>query len=91
VIPARGLVERGRVVAMEQKPPTATIAAANLAHRDGLPFQDTRDFEDADRGFLGRLEPCVVTAADGRVVWDNDSYGFLAGDAPDPGFAIITP
>jgi alkyl sulfatase BDS1-like metallo-beta-lactamase superfamily hydrolase len=68
---------------MEQKPPTATIAAANLAHRDGLPFQDTRDFEDADRGFLGRLEPCVVTAADGRVVWDNDSYGFLAGDAPD--------
>lgn len=68
---------------MEQKPPTAIIAAANLAHRDGLPFQDTRDFEDADRGFLGRLEPCVVTAADGRVVWDNDSYGFLAGDAPD--------
>lgn len=68
---------------MEQKPPTATIAAANLAHRDGLPFQDTRDFEDADRGFLGRLDPCVVTAADGRVVWDNDSYGFLAGDAPD--------
>lgn len=68
---------------MEQKPPTATIAAANLAHRDGLPFQDTRDFEDADRGFLGRLEPCVVTAADGRVVWDNDSYEFLAGDTPD--------
>lgn len=68
---------------MEQKPPTATIAAANLAQRDGLPFEDTRDFEDADRGFLGALEPCVVTAADGRVVWDNDSYGFLAGDAPD--------
>lgn len=68
---------------MEQKPPTATIAAANLAQRDGLPFEDTRDFEDADRGFLGALEPCVVTAADGRVVWDNDSYGFLAGDTPD--------
>ncbi|WNG81739.1 alkyl sulfatase dimerization domain-containing protein [Mycobacterium sp. ITM-2016-00316] len=68
---------------MEQKPPTATIAAANLAQRDGLPFEDTRDFEDADRGFLGALEPCVVTAADGRVVWDNDSYGFLADDAPD--------
>lgn len=28
---------------MEQKPPTATIAAANLAQRDGLPFEDTRD------------------------------------------------
>jgi alkyl sulfatase BDS1-like metallo-beta-lactamase superfamily hydrolase len=24
----------------------------------------------------------VVKAADGRVVWDNDAYGFLDGDAP---------
>ena len=68
---------------MQQKPPTATIAAANHAHREDLPFTDTRDFEDADRGFLGALQPGVVTAADGRVVWDNDSYGFLDGEAPD--------
>lgn len=68
---------------MESKPPSASIVAANRAHHDALPFADTRDFADADRGFLGALEPCVVTAADGKVVWDNDSYGFLAGDAPD--------
>ncbi|MGH3580313.1 MAG: alkyl/aryl-sulfatase [Mycobacterium sp.] len=68
---------------MEQKPATATISSANHEHHDGLPFADTRDFEDADRGFIGALEPCVVTAPDGRVVWDNDSYGFLTGDAPD--------
>ena len=55
--------------------PTATILAS-------LPFDDTADFDAADRGFLGALEPCVVKAADGRVVWDNDIYGFLAGDAP---------
>lgn len=42
---------------MQQKPPTATIAAANHAHREDLPFTDTRDFEDADRGFLGALQP----------------------------------
>jgi len=47
-----------------------------------LPFSDTADFEDADRGFIGALEPCVVTTADGRVAWDNDVYSFLAGDAP---------
>jgi alkyl sulfatase BDS1-like metallo-beta-lactamase superfamily hydrolase len=29
----------------------------------GLPMSDTRDFEDADRGFIGRLEPCVVLEA----------------------------
>lgn len=67
---------------MEQKPPTAVIEAANRAHLTNLPFEDTRDFEDADRGFMGALDPCVVKAADGRVVWDNDAYSFLEGDAP---------
>jgi linear primary-alkylsulfatase len=43
---------------------------------------DTADFEDADRGFIGALTPCVVKTADGRVVWDNDSYAFLSGDSP---------
>ncbi len=58
---------------MEAKAPTAVITTANAEHMKSLPFDDSRDFEDADRGFLGRLEPCVVKAADGRVVWDNDA------------------
>ena len=40
------------------------------------------DFDDADRGFIAAQQPCVIKAADGRVVWDNDVYAFLAGDAP---------
>ena len=67
---------------MEQKPPTAVIEAANRDHLSNLPFSDTADFEDADRGFIGAMEPCVVKAADGKVVWDNDVYSFLSGDAP---------
>ena len=67
---------------MESKPPTAAISAAHSEHGTGLPFDDTRDFVDADRGFIAALEPCVVKAADGRVVWDNDVYSFLTGDAP---------
>ena len=67
---------------MDQKPPTAVIEAAHAEHLDGLPFDDTRDFDDADRGFIAALQPCVVKAADGRVVWDNDVYAFLSGDAP---------
>lgn len=47
-----------------------------------LPFDDTRDFADADRGFIAALKPCVIKAADGRVVWDNDVYSFLTGEAP---------
>jgi len=67
---------------MDQKPPTAVIEAAHADHLTGLPFDDTRDFADADRGFIAALKPCVVKAADGRVVWDNDVYAFLSGDAP---------
>jgi alkyl sulfatase BDS1-like metallo-beta-lactamase superfamily hydrolase len=67
---------------MDQKPPTAAIEAAHADHLAGLPFDDARDFEDAERGFVTALQPCVVKAADGRVVWDNDVYDFLTGDAP---------
>jgi alkyl sulfatase BDS1-like metallo-beta-lactamase superfamily hydrolase len=54
-------------------------------HRDllkDLPFDDTDDFESAARGFVGALEPGVVRDAEGRVVWDNDSYSFLGGEPP---------
>jgi alkyl sulfatase BDS1-like metallo-beta-lactamase superfamily hydrolase len=67
---------------MDQKPPSAVIESAHAEHLDGFPFADTRDFADADRGFIAALKPGVVRATDGRVVWDNDVYGFLTGDAP---------
>lgn len=67
---------------MDHKAPTSVIESLNRGYVAALPFDDTRDFEDADRGFIGALQPCVITAADGRVVWDNDAYGFLNGDAP---------
>jgi alkyl sulfatase BDS1-like metallo-beta-lactamase superfamily hydrolase len=60
-----------------------SVRAANAAVRAALPFADAQDFEDARRGFLGRLDPCIIRAADGRVVWDNESYRvFLQGEAP---------
>ncbi|WP_338695487.1 alkyl sulfatase dimerization domain-containing protein [Streptomyces sp. Q6] len=40
------------------------------------------DFADADRGFIAALTPGVVRNAAGKVVWDNDAYDFLKGDAP---------
>ncbi|OBJ05879.1 alkyl/aryl-sulfatase [Mycobacterium sp. 1465703.0] len=65
---------------VDHKPPSPMIESA---HRDHvLPFHDEADFADADRGFIAALSPCVIKAADGRVVWDNDAYSFL--DAPAP-------
>ncbi|MCV6962527.1 MBL fold metallo-hydrolase [Mycobacterium intermedium] len=65
---------------VNHKPPTAAIESAH--GQCALPFDDTRDFDDADRGFIASLSPCVIKAADGRVVWDNDVYAFLDGPAP---------
>ena len=67
---------------MEPKPATAAVHAANRELSETLPFSDRADFVDADRGFMAALDPGVVRASDGRVVWDNDSYAFLSGDAP---------
>nr|WP_197514555.1 alkyl sulfatase dimerization domain-containing protein [Mycobacterium sp. E342] len=65
---------------VERTPPTAVIEAAHRAH--ALPLDDDADFHSADRGFIAALSPCVIKAADGRVVWDNDAYSFLGGPAP---------
>jgi alkyl sulfatase BDS1-like metallo-beta-lactamase superfamily hydrolase len=46
-------------------------------------FNDRDDFVDAERGFIAAMDPCIVKAEDGRVVWDNDVYAFLDRDCPD--------
>jgi alkyl sulfatase BDS1-like metallo-beta-lactamase superfamily hydrolase len=62
------------------KPPSAVIRSAHSELV--LPFHDRSDFDNTDRGFIAALSPCIVKAADGRVVWDNDVYAFLDGPAP---------
>ncbi len=52
-------------------------------------FDDRTDFEDADRGFVGKLDPGIVEADDRRVVWDNDVYGFLDADVPETANASL--
>lgn len=45
-------------------------------------FSDRVDFKNADRGFIDKLDPCLITKADGSVVWDNDAYAFPERDNP---------
>lgn len=49
----------------------------------GLPLDDVADFDDTERGFVGRSELRQILADDGHVVWDLDAYRFLEGPAPD--------
>jgi alkyl sulfatase BDS1-like metallo-beta-lactamase superfamily hydrolase len=75
-----------RPVEAQMSEPTATRAtrAAIDSFAATLPMHDRQDFDDARRGFVGRSTDRQVRSADGRVVWDLDSYEFLRDtDAPD--------
>ena len=47
---------------------------AGLMDAAGLPFTDTQDFDDTERGFIAKATTRKITADDGRVVWDLDAY-----------------
>lgn len=64
------------------KPASPTIARQQADLLSRLPFSDTQDFEDVNRGLVAPIEGPVL-ADDGTVLWDNSTYGFLQGDAPD--------
>jgi alkyl sulfatase BDS1-like metallo-beta-lactamase superfamily hydrolase len=65
------------------KDASASVIAQHAATLKALPFSDTRDFDDATRGYLGTIENARITSAQGRVVWSLEPYGFLAeAEAP---------
>jgi alkyl sulfatase BDS1-like metallo-beta-lactamase superfamily hydrolase len=65
------------------RPAESSVSAANKAALDALPFADRRDFEDAERGFLGTIPDAAIMAGE-RKVWSQKAYAFLHADAaPD--------
>ncbi|WP_341577950.1 hypothetical protein [Microbacterium schleiferi] len=58
------------------------IIDAHALALNTLPFRDDRDLVAAERGFLGTLDPLVITDAAGEVVRDGESYNFLQGEPP---------
>ena len=48
-------------------------------------FSDRADFANSDRGFIGTMEPMVITAADGRVVWEMELSNGALIHYPTPG------
>ncbi|MFC9409224.1 alkyl sulfatase C-terminal domain-containing protein [[Kitasatospora] papulosa] len=75
--------------AVSLNPATAHAAPGHRPHgaptptrTDGLPYDDTTDFDDAQRGFVAAFKGGPITTADGRTAWDPNAYDFLdkAGD-----------
>ncbi|KAJ6113779.1 hypothetical protein N7523_007096 [Penicillium sp. IBT 18751x] len=46
-------------------------------------FDYEKTTENANRGFIAKLDPCIIKDHNGRIVWDNDAYDFLAASCPD--------
>jgi alkyl sulfatase BDS1-like metallo-beta-lactamase superfamily hydrolase len=62
--------------------PSARTAALNAEVTTSLPLADRQDFEDAERGLVGRDPAVEVTSTDGRSIWNSREYDFVDGDAP---------
>ncbi|MEM1361340.1 MAG: alkyl sulfatase dimerization domain-containing protein [Pseudomonadota bacterium] len=44
---------------------------------NGLPFSDTRDFEEQSRGLIAEMPERQIMADGGHVAWDKDAFNFL--------------
>lgn len=66
------------------KEASASVVARHAATLKALPFSDTRDFDEAARGFLGTIDNAKITSSAGRVVWSLEPYGFLGNEAAPP-------
>ncbi len=66
-----------------RKPASEATARRNREAAAALPPDGSEDRAEAERGLVARFEPARVEDADGRVVWDLDSYAFLEGEAPE--------
>jgi alkyl sulfatase BDS1-like metallo-beta-lactamase superfamily hydrolase len=62
---------------------SAVVREQHQAALATLPMSDTADFDATSRGLIAEPSQGVVRATTGEVLWDNDSYAFLKGDAPD--------
>lgn len=59
------------------KPAHPTTAHFNESFKESLDFSDTRDFDDANRGFIGTLDEPVIRNDKGEIVWNLTKYKFL--------------
>ncbi len=61
---------------------TDATKKANADFASRLPIADQTDFENANKGFLAKIENKILNE-DGSVAWDPSQFEFIQGDAPD--------
>lgn len=61
--------------------PATRAANAEVAAR--LPLENQRDFDNANRGFLAKIEEPQILNEDGSVAWEVGQFDFVKDAAPD--------
>jgi len=65
----------------DRKNAEPSVAGANAAVLNQLPFTDRQDYADAERGFIGSLPDAMIQNEAGRTVWTLADYAFLKDNA----------
>ena len=60
-------------------PSKFTLDALEIA-RKTLPFSDTTDFQDQEKGFIAPMKDMKIMADAGHVAWDMERFEFLNSD-----------
>ncbi|ODS11173.1 alkyl/aryl-sulfatase [Vibrio scophthalmi] len=69
----------------ESKPATQATIETNQALYKSLPFDDTKDFERAQKGLIATQDVVTIKNEQGDVVWDLEEYKkFITLDAKAP-------
>lgn len=63
-------------------PATSFTADINRQVIKKLPFDDTQDFVEAQRGLIASADALTVTGKNGDTIWNQSAYNFISGDAP---------
>lgn len=61
------------------QPSQTTISKWEIL-KETLPFEDIKDFEERDKGFIAEPEYKQIMAEAGHVAWDMEKYDFLLED-----------
>ena len=66
------------------KPPSEYTLNILQAARESLPFDDTRDFDEARRGLIAPLDTYIIEADAGGIAWNIERYDFLKAEQDWP-------
>ncbi|MER2495576.1 alkyl sulfatase dimerization domain-containing protein [Vibrio neptunius] len=71
--------------ASEPKDASDVTKEVNNQVKQELPFNNKRDFKDAQRGFVAKQEVVTITNENGDIVWDLEAYkDYISLDKPSP-------